>query len=234
MQGQADEAVDLYEQILDHNPESEEALSNLILIGMAEDDFEMVREFSERLLELRPESTVALEGLATWASAASDHALTAKFCTLLVSAVPGHFEGWFNLGLAYQKSDRWQEAAEAYGEALRLRPHASQANTNLGIVKEELGDTAGAREGRSRKPSAPTSNCWRSTRTKTKPASGWDACTFNGTTPKARPRLSKPVSSAGRTGPTHWPTWPWPPAGQATANAPRRSTKRCSTAIPSP
>ena len=57
----------------------------------------MVREHSERLLELHPESTVALEGLAAWASATEEHGLTAKFCTLLVSAMPGHFEGWFNL-----------------------------------------------------------------------------------------------------------------------------------------
>ena len=119
--GHADEAAQIYQQILERNPESEESLSNLILIGMAKEDFDMVREYSERLLELRPESTVALEGLAAWACAAGEHALTAKFCTLLVSAVPGHFEGWFNLALAHQKSGRWEQAAEAYEEALKLR-----------------------------------------------------------------------------------------------------------------
>ena len=105
----------------------------------------MVREYSERLVELHPESTVALEGLAAWASSAGEHGLTAKFCTLLVSAVPGHFEGWFNLALAHQKSGRWEQAAEAYDEALKLRPQSCEAYTNLGIVREQLGAGAGAR-----------------------------------------------------------------------------------------
>ena len=140
--GHPDEASQIYQRILKRNPESEESLSNLILIGMSKEDFDMVREHSERLLELHPESTVALEGLAAWASSAGEHGLTAKFCTLLVSAVPGHFEGWFNLALAHQKSGRWEQAAEAYDEAMKLRPQSCEAYTNLGIVREQLGDDA--------------------------------------------------------------------------------------------
>ena len=143
--GHPDEASALYQRILERNSESEESLSNLVLIGMSKQDFDMVREYSERLLELHPESTVALEGLSAWSCAAGEHALTAKFCTLLVSAVPGHFEGWFNLALAHQKSARWEPAAEAYEEALKLRPQSCEAYTNLGIVREQTGDLAGAR-----------------------------------------------------------------------------------------
>ncbi len=143
--GHAPEASQLYQQILERNPESEESLANLVLIGLGREDFDMVREYSERLLELRPESTVALEGLAAWSCAAGEHALTAKFCTLLVSAVPGHFEGWFNLALAHQKSARWEQASEAYEEAIKLRPQSCEAYTNLGIVREQLGDLPRAR-----------------------------------------------------------------------------------------
>ena len=82
--GHGPEASALYQKILERNPESEESLSNLVLIGLTKEDFDMVREYSERLLEMRPESTVALEGMSAWACAAGDHALTAKFCTLLV------------------------------------------------------------------------------------------------------------------------------------------------------
>jgi len=61
-----------------------------------------------------------------------------------VSAVPTHFEGWFNLGLAHQKSGRWQQAAESYEEALKQRPQSAESYTNLGIVREQLDDLAGA------------------------------------------------------------------------------------------
>src|ERR1019366_1980402 len=106
--GHSDEAAQIYQKILEHNPDSEESLSNLILIGMAKEDFDMVLEYSEHVPELRAEASLAVEGLASWACAAGEHALTAKFCTLLVSAVPGHFEGWFNLALAHQKSGRFE------------------------------------------------------------------------------------------------------------------------------
>src|SRR5260370_10449167 len=143
--GHPDEASQIYQKILERNPDSEESLANLILIGMAKEDFDMVREYSEHLLELRPESTVALEGLASWACAAGEHALTAKFCTLLVSAVPGHFEGWFNLALAHQKSGRFDPASVADGECGKLRARSCEAPTNRGLPREQLGDNAGAR-----------------------------------------------------------------------------------------
>jgi len=126
--GHLDQATQIYQGILQKNPDSEESLSNLVLIGMAKQDFDMVREYSEHLLELKPASSVALEGLAAWACAAGEHALTAKFCTLLVSAVPKHFEAWFNLALAHQKSARYQQAAEAYEEALKLRPQSCETH----------------------------------------------------------------------------------------------------------
>ena len=54
--GHLDQAAQIYQSILQKNPDSEESLSNLVLIGMAKQDFDMVREYSEHLLELRPES----------------------------------------------------------------------------------------------------------------------------------------------------------------------------------
>ena len=120
--GSMDEAGKIYAGLLERNPESEEPLSNLILIGMAKRDYDAVRQHSERLLDLHPDSTAALEGLAAWACAAGDQALAAKFCTLLVSAAPAHFEGWFNLALAHQKASRWKQSAECYDEALKVRP----------------------------------------------------------------------------------------------------------------
>ena len=42
--GHPDEASALYQQILERDPESEESLSNLVLIGMSKEDFDMVRE----------------------------------------------------------------------------------------------------------------------------------------------------------------------------------------------
>jgi tetratricopeptide (TPR) repeat protein len=39
----------------------------------------------------------------------------------------------------------WEQAAEAYREAIQLRSNSCEAHTNLGIVREQLGDSLGAR-----------------------------------------------------------------------------------------
>ena len=55
------------------------------------------------------------------------------------------YEAWFNLGLAYQKTGRMDQAGNAYREAAKLRPQAPEANAHLGVLLQERGDLAGAR-----------------------------------------------------------------------------------------
>jgi tetratricopeptide (TPR) repeat protein len=119
-----DESAELYRGILEKNPNSEESLVNLITIGMARKDEKMIRDYSERLLVIRPFSQAALEGLATCAFSANDYEAAARCCAKLVEFTPNHFERWFNLGVAYQKLGRLEQAAQAYGEAVRVRPEA--------------------------------------------------------------------------------------------------------------
>ena len=117
-----DEASEIYQKILERNPESEESLSNLILIGMAKEDFEMVREYSERLLELRPESTVALEGLAAWASRRRRPRADGQ---VLHAAGDRRARATSRAGSTWRWRTRnrgaAKQAAEAYEEALKLR-----------------------------------------------------------------------------------------------------------------
>ena len=61
------EAQTVYEQLLAINPESEEALANLIAMGIARHDPKTVTECSRQLLQVRPQSRQALQGLTTLA-----------------------------------------------------------------------------------------------------------------------------------------------------------------------
>jgi len=123
-----DEATELYQRVLKRNPHSQESLANLIAIGMAKKDYEMVRSYSERLLEVHPQSTAALEGLAAWASDGGDFEMAAKFCTLLVDAVPNHFEGWFKPG-SRPSEGRTQPAGRGFLSA----GHQSAAASRPGL-----------------------------------------------------------------------------------------------------
>ena len=139
------EAAELYNRVLEQNPRSEEALTNAISTHLELKDHASAARCAEQLLEIRPDSRVAHEGLASAAFAVQDYEKAAAHCAALVKVAPDAFEGWFNLGVALEKSGR-PEAAKAYGEALRLRPNDAELQLNLGVAYQEGGDRAKAKQ----------------------------------------------------------------------------------------
>ncbi len=95
-----DEAGRVYEMLLDSEPESEEALSNLIAMSVQRRDFDRTSDYSWRLLAISPRSTVALQGLATAAFGSSDHAAAASYCDRILELAPENLEAWHNFRLA--------------------------------------------------------------------------------------------------------------------------------------
>ena len=136
--GRMDEAADLYKKLLARrSSNSPELLSNLIAVSIARKDDARVKELSERLLKVRPQSRQALEGLAAVALSRGDYSAGVQYCSQLSMAAPECYEGWFNLGIAYQKTGRWEQAANAYKHAVRIQPDATEASANLGVVLQE-------------------------------------------------------------------------------------------------
>jgi tetratricopeptide (TPR) repeat protein len=94
------EAEAAYEELLSSDPDSEEALSNLIALSIETGDMDHVREYSQRLQRIAPLSQVALQGLATAALERQDHHAAARFCDRIVQLAPDCLEAWHNLGIA--------------------------------------------------------------------------------------------------------------------------------------
>ncbi len=47
--------------------------------------------------------------------------------------------GYFNLGLCYEKKERWDLAAQQYERALQLNPGFQAAQQRLGLARQHLG-----------------------------------------------------------------------------------------------
>ena len=95
-----DEAGRVYETLLATDPDSEEALSNLIAMSIQRRDFERTSDYASRLLEIRPQSTVALQGLATAALGSVDHPAAASYCDRILDLAPENLEAWHNFRIA--------------------------------------------------------------------------------------------------------------------------------------
>ena len=57
----------------------------------------------------------------------------------VVALDPGLFHAWHNLGAASQQLRRWERAAQAYGQALTLRPDAAETRHGLATALAALG-----------------------------------------------------------------------------------------------
>lgn len=63
----------------------------------------------------------------------------------VVADIPDFEPAWFNLGLLYKRSRRWQDSLRCNAEAARLRQKNEPALWNLGIAATAVGDWATAR-----------------------------------------------------------------------------------------
>jgi tetratricopeptide (TPR) repeat protein len=98
-----DEAESAYESVLASDPESEEALSNLIALSVETQNLDRVRDYSRRLLKISPQSQIALQGLATVALERHDHHSAARYCDSIVQIAPDCLEAWHNFRVALHR-----------------------------------------------------------------------------------------------------------------------------------
>jgi len=97
------EAESAYEALLASDPDSPEALSNLIALNVETNDLDRVRDYSQRLLKISAQSPVALQGLATVALEREDHHAAARYCDRIVQLMPDCLEGWHNLRVSLER-----------------------------------------------------------------------------------------------------------------------------------
>jgi len=97
------EAAISYDAVLASDPDSQEALSNLIALAIETGDLESVRDHAQRLLKIAPQSQAALQGLAAAALEHQDHHAAARYCDRIVELAPDCLEGWHNLRVALDR-----------------------------------------------------------------------------------------------------------------------------------
>ncbi len=65
-------------------------------------------------------------------------------CRKVVSLQPGNVPAYYNMGVAFQRLDRAEEAEAAYRKALRIAPHDASTLANLGLILYGRGRTSEA------------------------------------------------------------------------------------------
>ena len=116
--GRTEEAMEFYQKLLPNNSTDAELVTNMIRLALARGEHDKAREYSEKLLRLRPNAQAGLAGMIAAAMARGDYKSAAQLGAQLVKTASSSFEAWFNLGVAYQKTNRLEQAGQAYAEAV--------------------------------------------------------------------------------------------------------------------
>lgn len=85
-----------------------------------------------------PSDSKSLQAFASSQYRNGDYEGAAKSFEKFVAQNPKQFEGHYNLGNAYLFSKRYQEAIDAYDEALSIKPNDIRAQTNREIARQQL------------------------------------------------------------------------------------------------
>ena len=131
-EGRVDDAMALYQQIIETDPDHAGAI-HLLGVGLSQKgQFKLAAQFIQNAIVLNaaiPEFHLnlgnALMGLEDWAAAEYSYGRA----TALQGQMP---EAWFGLGNARARQNRTEEAISAHQQALNLRPDFAEALLNMG------------------------------------------------------------------------------------------------------
>jgi len=135
-----EQATPIYKQVLAVNPHSEDSLANLISLSLQKKDYSAVSRWSDQLLAERPD---AVAGLVDWRVRLSQR----KILKPRQNTLPAHGTGaefvrsLVQPGRRVAAAGRLPASANAYQRAGSIRPEATFAHINLGVVYRENGRT---------------------------------------------------------------------------------------------
>jgi len=137
--GKMPAAAQLYQQILQREPQNADALHLFGVLRHQQGDHAKAIELIGRAVVLRPNAAVLHANLAEAYRALGKHDRAAGCCRMALRLAPDFPEAHCNLGLALQGLGKQAEAADAFRRAVELRPDFAAAHSNLGNALRELG-----------------------------------------------------------------------------------------------
>lgn len=132
------EAERLYKEILNNQPDYDEALFLLGLLAQQEGRLAEARNFIERALVLRPDHADYLNGLGT---VLADMDLKSEAIDVYQRAIQADStidEYYLNLGNVYQAQENHEAAIRQYQQALRINPDSADTYNNIAGAQRAL------------------------------------------------------------------------------------------------
>lgn len=133
--GELERAAELYDQILEQQPQKPQALHLRATLHLQLDQPEPALAMIERAMTQAGRQPELLLNRASAHLALNQPAAAARDAEAVAGTHPRVFGAWFNLGLACAAMDRWADAAEALAKARELRPDDARCQLEWRIAE---------------------------------------------------------------------------------------------------
>ncbi|MCX8094053.1 MAG: tetratricopeptide repeat protein [Candidatus Goldbacteria bacterium] len=138
-----DKAEKIYEQIVAVKPDFDIGHFNLGVINYQKRELKEAKKNYEEVLKINPNDIEAKENLAAIYILDSDYENAIKYLKEVIDSNPQDDitleNAYYNLGIAYLRMGKFQEAFSAFESALEIEPWDMAAYVNAAILAEKLG-----------------------------------------------------------------------------------------------
>ncbi|MBI5889445.1 MAG: tetratricopeptide repeat protein [Nitrosomonadales bacterium] len=142
--GRYQQAADIYQQVLQIQPDHADALHLLGLIAHQTGMHELARDLIERAIRIAPSIPLYLCNIGPVYIALGLHDAALDNYRKIIELQPDNFEAYNNLGHLFNVLGRNDEAQAHYRKALELKPDYAEAHYNLGITLRNQGQREAA------------------------------------------------------------------------------------------
>jgi len=139
-EGKTDIAQNLYNKILEIDPNHSQALNNLAVIFTNLKEIEKAKECFEKAIEINPNYVDAHNNLGTIFKGLEENQKAKECYEKAIEINPNYADAHNNLGVIFRKKGEYQKAKECFEKAIEINPNYANPYYNLAFTSLKLED----------------------------------------------------------------------------------------------
>ena len=139
-EGKTDIAQNLYNKILEIDPNHSQALNNLAVIFTNLKEIEKAKECFEKAIEINPNYVDAHNNLGTIFKGLEENQKAKECYEKAIEINPNYADAHNNLGVIFRKKGEYQKAKECFEKAIEINPNSANPYYNLAFTSLKLED----------------------------------------------------------------------------------------------
>jgi len=139
-EGKTDIAQNLYNKILEIDPNHSQTLNNIGTIFTNLKENQKAKECFEKAIKINPNYAEAHNNLGIIFEKLGDLQKAKECYEKAIELNPNYADAYYNIGIIFKELGNLQKAKDCYKKTIEIDPNHSSSHNNLGVIFKELGN----------------------------------------------------------------------------------------------